>query len=421
MIFSAIIFVLGFMVLGNQMGFNTNSDHLAAAIVIVFSLVYITQVLADKEHLGDVRYPLVLGYLFRIALMLWNLYGKSIYMLPYNGKDSEAYYHGSVWHSQGIETTYGGMFSIVMGWLYSLCGTTSRLFGQFVIVLFSVATMHVTVAIIDELGIDKKNRKIGMSILCLLPVLAILCSVFTRESIITMFISISLYCFVLWIKRKNEVYFLLAFAFVFCASSFHGGTAAMAIGYIIVKMIYNNREEKLKITPSGIIVTTVLLFVMVFLFNNYGGELFGKVQGVEDISDIANESIKGGSSYAAYVGDSSTPLNMVIYTIPRIVYFLFSPFPWQWRGLGDIIAFCFSAMFYAASLVRAIRYLLKGNQKNRRIIIVLLILAACMVFVFGWGVANTGTATRHRDKVIALYVVLYILSAPEEQPSRTEG
>ncbi len=40
----------------------------------------------------------------------------------------------------------------------------------------------------------------------------------------------------------------------------------------------------------------------------------------------------------------------------------------------------------------------------------LLLVAACMVFVFAWGVSNTGTATRHRDKMVILFGILYGLA-----------
>ena len=131
---------------------------------------------------------------------------------------------------------------------------------------------------------------------------------------------------------------------------------------------------------------------------------------VDSLSDIGNVNTEGGSSYAAYVGDSSSVFNMMIYTIPRIVYFLLSPFPWQWRGMGDIIAFVFSSLFYFFTIKNAFVFIKKANQKNKSYVIIVFIVALCTAFVFSWGVTNTGTATRHRDKMIILYGLLYALS-----------
>ena len=39
----------------------------------------------------------------------------------------------------------------------------------------------------------------------------------------------------------------------------------------------------------------------------------------------------------------------------------------------------------------------------------LFIVSFVTTFVFAWGVSNTGTASRHRDKMIILYGVMYSL------------
>lgn len=397
------------LTLGNTSSGTEVSEFLVAVIIIVFSLIYMAEVIS-KKRLRDIRYPLILGYLVRIALMFFDIFGTHIFQLPNSGADSVGYYNRSVLYANGINTAdQVGMFSTLMGTIFSQCGI-SRLLGQFFIVLFSVVTMHMAGAIMNELRINEKNRQIGMYILCLLPNFAILSSIFLRESIITMFVTISLYYFVKWYNTKKEGYFVIAFAMVFLGALFHAGVVGLAVGYIAVRMLYDNKRNRLKFSIKGMIFAALFLFVFIYLFNNYKDMLFAKMKDTEEIADIASVSTIGGSDYSAYVGDSSTPLNMVIYTIPRIVYFLFSPFPWQWRGLDDIIAFCFSSMFYMFALIHAVRYLLNGKQENTSIVVVLLILAMCMTFVFAWGVSNSGTAIRHRDKMVILYGVLFALT-----------
>ena len=99
-----------------------------------------------------------------------------------------------------------------------------------------------------------------------------------------------------------------------------------------------------------------------------------------------------------------------VYHPPHGVY-LFSPFPWQWRGFSDVIAFIFSSVFYLICVWSAVRCVMKKNAPNRNLVICLSIICICMVFVFGRGVTNVGTAVRHRDKVIAVFTVLWVVSS----------
>jgi len=94
------------------------------------------------------------------------------------------------------------------------------------------------------------------------------------------------------------------------------------------------------------------------------------------------------------------------------MYFMFSPFPWQWRGIGDIITFLLSSCVYLYIIINSIRYIRRTakDEENRSIVVALLIVALLIAVVFSWGVTNTGTATRHRDKFIAIYAVLFSLS-----------
>lgn len=162
-----------------------------------------------------------------------------------------------------------------------------------------------------------------------------------------------------------------------------------------------------------------VLLIFAYLFINYADVFFGKMMNVSSIADVGSTYAGGGSSYAAYVGDSTSISNMVIFTIPRIVYFLFSPFPWQWRGPGDIIAFLFSGLFYLFSYKSAISYLRNNKDgKNQYLVVGLIIISLASIFVFGWGCTNTGTACRHRDKLIVIFSVLWAVS---RNPAKGRG
>lgn len=402
----------------NESGADEISDAAAFFVILVFSFAYICS-LTMSERVKDIKAPLICGYIWRLLLLFWDIYGRSVFILPNAAGDAEGFYRSAAAIASGNLSRSNFAFTSVMGTIFSYTGI-SRMLGQFFVLIFSVVAMHAAGWIFNELKISKDKKKAAMYILCLLPNFAILSVVFLRESVVTMFVSLSLYCFVRWYTTKKEVYFLTAFAFVFCGAAFHSGVVGLAVGYVVVRMLYDSARNQLKISAKGIIFAVFFLFVFIYLFNNYSDKLFGKMESVESLEDVANVNDAGGSSYAAYVGNSNTPVNMAIYTVPRIVYFLFSPFPWQWRGIEDIIAFCFSSMFYLYTLYRAILYIMSGEEENRILIITLIILAVCTVFVFAWGVSNTGTAARHREKMVVLYLVLYGVTPKLKKMKRRE-
>ncbi len=405
-----IVLLIEFIILSlfNSMNIEI-SDVIAIIMIIIFSIIFLVYVASNKK-LSKYKGALMAGYFIRIGLLFLDIYGKEIYILPNSGYDSEMYFRCAVEYVVTRNPGRGEAFSSVMGIFFSFIGT-NRLYAQFIVMLFSIVSLLVLAHVVNMIeGIEENNKIRTVGIVCLLPNFAILSVIFLRESIITMLLSISVYLFVRWMLGGKEIWFIGAFAVSFFAAAFHSGSAAIAIGYITMRLIYDNKKKMVRLRAKNVLPAIFFVVVIAYLYVNYADDLFGKMNHVESIGDIGSTNSEGGSSYAAYVGDSSSVVNMVIFTIPRIVYFLFSPFPWQWRGLGDIIAFVFSSLFYLLALKNAIICMKKRKSKNKNYVIVVFIVALCTAFVFSWGVTNTGTATRHRDKMIVVYAVLYALS-----------
>ena len=405
---AVIVFLLemGFLALLNGQTLTTHSDLLISLLIFVFSFAYMFSVYSNRK-LGTARSPLIAGYFWRIALLYFDIYGKSIYNLPNSGADSSRFWRESVYVASGLKVSES--FPNFMGSIFRVIGI-SQLLGQFLVVLFSVVALVYAAKILIALRVDPVRTNKTMWILCLLPNFAILSSIYLRESLVAMFITLSLYAFVRWMKEKREIHFIFAVALAFPGAYFHSGAIAVAAGYLIARILYDNQKEEIHITFRSVLASAIILLIGTWFLNNFGGGFLGKFQNVEELEDIANISAAGGSSYAAYVGNSSSIGSMVIFTIPRIVFFLFSPMPWMLRGLSDIIAFVFSGCFYLLCMWNTLRYLLKGKKENRAIIITIFIVAMSAVFVFAWGTANTGTACRHRDKLTLVWGVLYALT-----------
>ncbi len=384
------------------------SDSLCTVLIAAFSVAFIYNVHSSKRF-GIYARELSLGYIWRIFLLYFDIYGQSIYQLPNSGFDSNRFYRSAMSMLGFGEYLDMGSFSQVMAYIFKFTGI-NKLWGQFIILLCSLIAILFFARILEYVSIESSKKKAVMLIINLLPNFAILSVIFLREAPVTMFITISLFFFIKWFNGASSRNIVFAIVFDVIASYFHGGSIGVLVGYAVVLFLYDRANARVRISVKSMVFATIMVFIISYLYFNYSDVLFGKLSKVDSIEDIANTLDYGGSTYAQYVGDSSSVQNMVIYTIPRIVYFLFSPFPWQWRGLSDIIAFLFSSLFYMYALFAAVKNMHYYGLNNRNQVLAVMIIAFCIVFIFAWGVANTGTAARHRDKMVMLFGVLLALS-----------
>ena len=397
---------MAFLMIRKALGFDQIYRTIATAFILFFTVAFIY----DTEHIKRFSYlrtPLRLGFFFRLFLLFFDLYGQWIMVLPNSGADANVFYG---WAENYMRE--GGwtrtVFPKVMGFIMRYIGQ-SRLYMQFLVMLCSVLSICVFAGLLYDLDIAYNVKYRAVAIISILPNFAILSSIFLRESIVTMLLTLSIACFVMWYKGRPFYWIVLAVVFDLTAAIFHSGAAGLILGYMVVLLLYDRRWRRFHVNIINIIPVAIVGLVITYLYLNYAETFFGKVLSIETLSDIANTTSVGASSYSEYVGNSNSISSMVLYTFPRIFYFLFSPFPWQWRGIRDIIAFLFSSAFYLWA-VKDAWDCIRCHGKNRNIVIALLIILFCVVFVFAWGVSNTGTAARHREKMVIIFGLVWALS-----------
>ncbi len=390
--------------------YGTVSNVTAIILILIFTIFFLFE-LFKNPLLKRYASPLFIGYLFRVFIVFFDVFGRNIYKMPNAGGDAIMFYQFSAYFAQTGILMRDHLFIRVMGTLFKFIGT-NRVYAQFLLSMLSVVAIVMMIKSLYVVGVEEHAIRKVVKIICLLPNFAMISSFFLRESTIIFLISVSLYYFVKWFVQRKELSFLVAFVFCIMASAFHSGTIAFAGGFILVRMLYNPVKRQFSFNLKSIIISFLFVFALAYLFSRYTDTLFSKMSEVESIEDIANTSDKGGSSYARFVGNSNNPINMLIFSLPRMFFFLFSPLPIvQWRDLGDVLAFCFSALYFFAVLRRAI-HIRKKHMNNQYIclLIALLIVSFCCFFVFGWGCSNSGTALRHREKMTVLVTMVYAVT-----------
>ena len=392
--------------------------HLDMFVLLAIGLFSIAYTIGIIRPVRNRRFfvPLALGYALRVFLLFYDVYSSNPLHLPLVGgpltSDPYRFYKAAVNYSQGLKTSYGGFFSVFLGKIFSLTGP-SRLLAEFIVLLFSVGTILTLVRIVDELDAPMKSKKKGVYLMCLLPNYAFLSVILRRETIITFFIALSLMYFIRWFRGvSGEKAFALSVVFALLASLFHGATGLIIVSYLLIRVLYSPKLGSFTLETKNIVGAIFFFVIVMVIYMRYGTTFFGKIEQRIVAGSYSNVRDEGGSSYAQYVGDANSLGRALIYAIPRFLYYLFSPFPWQWRGFEDIATFLLSSCVYLFILVNSIRslHVMDKQGENRKLLFALLIVALITAAVFSWGVSNTGTATRHRDKFLVLFAVMFVLS-----------
>lgn len=410
--FSISIFFINLFVLSILNSFfGLGSEGMSNLIVYVVMFTQGVGMLLDSftrdKVFKNFAGQLFLAYFLRIVLITVDVFFSQYIQLPNSGADSVVYYDNAVMFATTGHITRDTLFARSMGYIMTAVGI-GRLMSQYVISFMSMIAIYFFGRMIVLFDVDKKYGNNLMFLIAVLPNFAIQSSLFLREIPIAMLASISIYCFLFWIKTNNYITLGLSFVFVMLGSALHAGIASLCGGYVLVIFLYSTKYKKFVFNVPGLIFSIIFTLAFLFVFTNYSDTFFQKLNGIDSIDDISDNAERGNSSYAKYVGSSKTPLNFAIYTVPRMLYFLFSPFPWQWRGPVDAFSFVFSSMYYMLAYIFAFKSVKNYSGEAKYIALSLIIISLCGLFVFGWGVNNTGTALRHRDKMVMLYGAMYV-------------
>lgn len=389
---------------------NTDAaEYLSLAVIIITSMFVLFAVFENIDTTWGKLFA-VTGYILMVVLMY---YDRNIASL--DSSDPNGFHYSALQKSYGIGSSdYGGFYTDIISIIYRLFGR-QRIIGQYFNALLVVTIIIICSKIFDLLKLDIKWKTVGVAAIAFSPNFLLINSILRREAVIEIMLTCSLYFFIMWYKTQKFKYMVFAVVFDLLGCMFHAGVIAAAIGYILFYISYDTKDKKLKIKASSFVIAAVVLIIFEVLNYYYGDILFGKFQTEKSIEEItAGASVgRGGSGYSINnISTGNFVLDLIVNAPIRMIYYLLSPMPWDWRGIQDIIAFVFSSLFYTLGYIPVIKAIRKNrvSSEKKHLIVALLITMIISFFIFGWGVKNAGTAMRHRDKFIMIYVTMVALS-----------
>lgn len=405
-----------------------NRDELLSNLLVVFNVLLFAFLLIPVVIKNKNAKILVFSFLFlRIFLLYLDYYGKNIFMVLHSGGDSERFYEWALVISKNLsmmkEISYT-KYTDFLGVLYWIIGD-QRFFSQFINVILGMWSIFVFYKILDLFKLKNNTKLFLLALYGFYPQNIIFSSILLREALIQFFFIYSMLFFIKWLKQNNRINIFKTLLFIVLSSFFHPGMilGLLVYGFMFLFLDVKKHRFNFTIKKMAFLVLFCSFSLALIIYNS--SLLTGKLAILaiqENSSLIENYQSKsgieeGGATYLRNFQVNS-PLDLVLFMPLRLVYFIFSPMPYDVRGFGDIAAIILDSSFYyflGFLILRSIKTIRKNIfiQYPK----VLLILFLIISLGFSMGTENSGTAMRHRSKVfpILLVAVIFIESIKQNK------
>jgi len=245
----------------------------------------------------------------------------------------------------------------------------------------------------------------------LFPVMVMYSALINREAYVWLFFMMALYGVVEWRRSPRLSLLLLSGVGFVGATLFHGGIGLAVMAWLALLALQGIRAtykgESSLVFRVLLAVSPLLALYPLYAFLS-GDLVLPKVGGVERMLhfehivhrlDVLSSS---GSGYPSWVVPT-VPVELLWKGPGLILYFLFSPFPWDIRSAGQLVGLV-DGVLYLVLVVGVVRYQ-KAIFSSPGALWMVTILAVVLV-VYSYGTGNYGTAIRHRSMVAGGLIVL---------------
>lgn len=400
---------------------DTDVGAIEMVLLVVNFFVLIISVfrsIGDKEDEQTIKYMIIASLLLRLGILFWDIYCRGIFVLP--NSEGDAVWYKSAARSYAFYSKSGQYdydeYSFYIGQLYRLIGI-QEITAQYLNVYFAIFSIVLVYKILTLFQVSTKNKKTAIALACFLPNSLMIMTFFLQESIIAFCIILSLYLYTKWWFTRRIVYFILAFIPSLLGSFLHSGSIVPIVAIVATFAFVSNNEHKLRITVLAAIGAAIITAVIFMYISSNSGTLFAKIGGTLSADSVVQhagltDKVTEADYFIGIKGLPST-LDLIVNSPIRMLYFLASPVPWMWRGINDIVAFFGSSIFYIIAFWNAIKLIRHRNGIDKEngmwaYFFVLFIMILFATFMFGWGVSNSGTALRHREKFTYIFIILYV-------------
>ena len=398
------------------MVFKNTINH---EVLNIISLILYTAVLVNIiKRNSETKYIFVLmviSYILKVGYMFFDIYANGTYLLLKDTLDAQGFHRVALAILDGTENIIGaekGNYPVLLSFIYRVFGV-NRFIAQYLNVLLFSLTQVLFLKIIKILDIENEKAILPVFLICLMPASIIFIPMLMRESILIFLFTITIYSFIRWFKGGAISYGLFPIPVLLMASIMHMGSLILIPVYIFFLVFYNRdrgrfifrfRSIAYIVLLMGALIAITLIFKDIFLTK------LGLI-GIDRLEYLYRylEYTAGDSAYLVDL-DYNSIWDVILFSFARIFYFLFSPVPWEWRGLMDATVFFIDAAIYLIFVLSLIPMFLKTKKGDRVLFVAFVIQVFLFILIFANGTYTSGAAIRHRFKGFVLMLTVYLLS-----------
>ena len=406
-----------------------NQDERLSNLLVVFNLVIFVFLLIPVVIKNNkAKFLMFIFLCLRMFVLYLDYYGKDIANVLHSGGDTENFYMWGVVISENLskikEISYT-RYTDFLGILYWIIGD-QRFFSQFINLIAGMWSIFVFYKILDLLNLKDSKKLFFLAIYGLYPQNIIFSSILLREALIQFFFIYSLFFFTKWLMLNNKINLVKTLVFISLSSFLHSGMVFSLLVYVFMFLFLDVKNYKFNFSFKKIVLCVLICGMAISYITNNTSILSGKFSFLlsEGNSSLIEryQSGKGSEGGATYL--QNYKINSVtgfILLMPlRLIYFIFSPMPYDVRGVGDLAAILLDSSFYY--------FLTYTIIKTRKIISrnffrvfpkIFFIIFFVLSLGFAIGTSNSGTAIRHRSKLFPalLLVVVFIETIKQDKVS----
>lgn len=370
-------------------------------VLILITINIINTIFILLRSKNEYKFHITISYILRCILMFFDYYGRDIFVLPHSGADTENFYNTGLLYMNSdkiwSENLFGGVYSKLIGITLKSIGDC-KLFIQYINIVLAIFTIFIFIKILKNLNINSRLRNILILILCYFPNNMIISSLILRESWIIFLLTIGIYFYIIYIYNKKQINLFLSAIFIILSSLFHSGMILVLVAILIGELINSKGRY--------IIADILLFFFMLIILYKFRDVIFSKFITQKEIILSRDDYIEeAGSRYLSsiYINNIS---EVIKFGWLKAIYFIASPTILYWRGLTDIVSFFLDSLLYIIITVKVIFKKGELPSKINTIYKTFILALIFTVFVFGIGTSTAGTAIRHRNKLLIIFLIL---------------